>query len=48
MIKFIHNIGDYFSSNHFDEDLIKKVLDKTGYSAEDSKQLQKKHKCIEG
>jgi len=41
MIKFIHNIGDYFSSNYFDEDFIKKVLDKTGYAAEDIKQLQK-------
>lgn len=41
MIKFIHNIGDYFSSNYFDEDFIKKVLDKTGYTAEDIKQLQK-------
>ena len=41
MIKFIHNIGDYFSSNYFDEDFIKKVLSKTGYTAEDNKQFQK-------
>ncbi len=41
MIKFIKNEGDYFSSNYFDEDFIKKVIDKTGYAAEDVKQLQK-------
>lgn len=41
MIKFIHNIGDYFSSNYFDEDFGKKVFDKTGYSSEDIKQFRK-------
>ena len=41
MIKFINNEGDYFSSNYFDEDFLKKVLDKTGYAAEDIKLFQK-------
>ncbi|RIJ43202.1 hypothetical protein D1627_02120 [Pontibacter oryzae] len=35
MIKFIQNIGDYFSSNYFDEDFTSKVLNKSGYAAED-------------
>lgn len=42
MIKFINNIGDFFSSNYFDEDFSKKVFAKTGYGAEDSKQFQKR------
>ena len=42
MIKFIENIGDFFSSNYFDEDFVKKVHDKSGYSFEDQKGLQKK------
>jgi len=42
MIKFINNIGDFFSSNYFDEDFVKKVHDKSGYSFEDQKELQKK------
>lgn len=42
MIKFINNIGDYFSSNYFDEDFPKKVLSKTGYAVEDVKGFQKK------
>jgi hypothetical protein len=42
MIKFIENVGDFFSSNYFDEDFIKKVHDKSGYSSEDQKGLQKK------
>ena len=46
MIKFIHNIGDYFSSNYFDEDFVKKVLAKTGYAPEDVKQFQKKISAI--
>lgn len=41
MIQFIHNIGDYFSTNYFDEDFAKKVVEKTGYSAEDAKQFRK-------
>jgi len=42
MIKFINNIGDYFSSNYFDEDFPKKVLSKTGYAVDDVKGFQKK------
>ncbi|MFA8451904.1 MAG: Eco57I restriction-modification methylase domain-containing protein [Bacteroidales bacterium] len=42
MIKFIHNEGDYFSSNYFDENFLKKVIDKTGYATDDIKHFQKK------
>jgi len=42
MIKFIQNIGEYFSSNYFDEDFTAKVLSKTGYSAEDIKDFNKR------
>lgn len=42
MIKFIENIGDFFSSNYFDEDFVKKVHDKSGYSSDDYKELQKR------
>ena len=41
MIKFIDNIGDFFATNYFDEDFVKKVHAKSGYSAEDQKELQK-------
>jgi len=42
MIKFIRNIGDYFSSNYFDEDFASKVLSKCGYGAEDVKEFNKR------
>ncbi|GGK41399.1 MULTISPECIES: Eco57I restriction-modification methylase domain-containing protein [Flavobacteriaceae] len=42
MIKFINNIGDFFSSNYFDEDFVKKVHDKSGYSFDDQKGLQQR------
>ena len=42
MIKFIQNIGEYFSSNYFDEDFTAKVLGKTGYAADDIKDFNKK------
>ena len=42
MIKFIENIGDFFSSNYFDEDFVKKVHDKSGYSSDDYKEIQKR------
>jgi len=42
MIKFIDNIGDFFSSNYFDEDFVKKVHSKSGYSFDDQKELQKR------
>lgn len=41
MIRFIDNIGNFFSSNYFDEDFVKKVHDKSGYSFDDQKGLQK-------
>ena len=41
MLKFIENIGDYFSTNYFDEDFTSKVLVKTGYAAEDVKGFNK-------
>ncbi|OVE79213.1 hypothetical protein BVY01_03085 [bacterium I07] len=41
MIKFIENIGDYFSTNYFDEDFIKKVFEKSAYAAEDLKEFNK-------
>ncbi len=42
MIKFIQNIGEYFSSNYFDEDFTAKVMSKTGYAAEDIKDFNKR------
>ena len=42
MLKFINNTGEYFSSNYFDEDFTSKVLSKTGYSAEDVKEFNKR------
>jgi hypothetical protein len=42
MNKFIQNIGDYFSSNYFDEDFTAKVVSKTGYAAEDVKDFNKR------
>lgn len=41
MLKFIQNIGDYFSSNYFDEDFTAKVLAKTGYAADAIKDFNK-------
>ncbi len=42
MIKFIQNTGEFFTSNYFDEDFPKKVLEKTGYAFEDQKIFQKR------
>ncbi|MCH7396739.1 hypothetical protein MM236_02015 [Belliella sp. DSM 107340] len=42
MIKFIQNTGDFFAANYFDEDFSKKVLEKTGYAADDIKVFQKR------
>ncbi|HBV15807.1 Eco57I restriction-modification methylase domain-containing protein [Chryseobacterium carnipullorum] len=39
MIHFLHNIGDFFASNYFDENFSKKVIEKSGYSADAIKQL---------
>lgn len=41
MIHFINNIGDYFASNYFDENFSKKVIEKSGYSQEAIKQIDK-------
>ncbi len=42
MLKFIQNIGDYFSTNYFDEDFTTKVLSKTGYASDDVKDFNKR------
>jgi len=39
MVHFIHNTGDYFASNYFDEDFSKKVIEKSGYNVENVKLL---------
>ena len=46
MIKFIQNIGDYFSSNYFDEDFGAKVLAKCGYGAEDIKEFNNHFRLV--
>lgn len=42
MIRFIKNIGDYFSSNYFDEDFTAKVIAKSGYDAEGVKEFNRR------
>jgi hypothetical protein len=42
MLKFIQNIGEYFTGNYFDEDFTSKVLTKTNYASEDIKEFNKK------
>lgn len=42
MIKFINNVGDYFSSNYFDEDFTLKVLGKCGYGSDEIKEFNKR------
>lgn len=42
MIKFLDNIGDFFATNYFDEDFVKKVHAKSGFSFDDQKELQKR------
>lgn len=34
MLKFIDNIGEYFSANFFDDDFAKRVLEKSGHAAD--------------
>ena len=41
MIHFINNIGDYFTSNYFDDNFTKKVIDKSGFSVEAIKEFSK-------
>ncbi len=42
MLKFIQNIGEYFSTNYFDEEFTGKVLAKTGYPADEVKEFNKR------
>ncbi len=42
MWKFIDNVGEYFSSNYFDEDFARKVQAKAGFDAEALKTLQQR------
>ncbi|WP_426790706.1 Eco57I restriction-modification methylase domain-containing protein [Sphingobacterium sp. WOUb80] len=42
MIHFLHNIGDFFASNYFDENFGKKVIEKSGYSTDATKDINKK------
>lgn len=42
MIKFLENIGDYFSQHFFDEDFPQKVFDKSGYLSENIKDFTSK------
>lgn len=39
MIHFLHNTGDFFASNYFDENFTGKVIDKSGYSSDAVKQF---------
>jgi hypothetical protein len=42
MIRFIDNVGDYFSTTYFDEDFPTKVLDKTGYARDQMGEFNKR------
>ncbi|MFW5871556.1 MAG: Eco57I restriction-modification methylase domain-containing protein [bacterium] len=42
MLKFIENVNDFYASNYFDDNFIKKVIEKSGYSTEALKDLNKK------
>lgn len=42
MIHFLHNIGDFFASNYFDENFGKKVIEKSGYSTDAIKDINPK------
>ncbi len=42
MLRFIENIGDYFATNYFDEDFVKKVSARAGYGAEDLQEFNKR------
>ena len=42
MLKFLQNIGEYFSSNYFDEEFTARVLAKTGYPAEEVKAFNRR------
>ena len=42
MWKFLQNVGEYFSSNYFDEDFAKKVQAKSGYDSDAVKDIQQR------
>ena len=42
MWKFLQNVGEYFSSNYFDEDFAKKVQVKSGYDSDAVKDIQQR------
>ena len=42
MIHFLHNIGDFFASNYFDENFGKKVIEKSGHSTDAVKDINQK------
>lgn len=42
MIHFLHNNGDFFASNYFDENFGKKVIEKSGFSADAIKDINQK------
>jgi hypothetical protein len=42
MIRFLDNVGDYFSTTYFDEDFTTKVLDKTGYARDQLGEFNKR------
>lgn len=42
MIHFLHNIGDFFASNYFDENFSKKVIEKSGFSTDAIKHINQK------
>lgn len=42
MIHFLHNIGDFFASNYFDENFGKKVIEKSGFSTDAIKDINQK------
>lgn len=42
MLKFIDNVGDYFTANYFDEDFAKRVLEKSGHAADAYKGFNQK------
>src|SRR4051812_35567959 len=46
MIKFIENIGDYFSSNFFDEDFVTKVAEKSGLTPDSLKEISKRFSLV--
>jgi len=40
MLKFLENIGDFFSGNYFSDDFHKKVIEKSGYCDDDLKTFE--------